>query len=1055
MIKLKSLSAKYLFISAVLLLFFGVFTYFSFVITSSMTGDARKINIAGRERMLTYLIASRLHFITQSPTAADRKRHSHSAELAMEEYEEALLGLKSGSVKLELEPVHEHDLVSKVRLNELIDLWQNVQRPLLRDIMQSGSPGKAEYCNDCHAAVRENIIKIEAIAKSIETHHERELVVFNRFRIGAIGVLVMITALLFLYTRRSLIQPAMQLKKAAEEIEKGNFDISVEVRTRDEIGGLSASFNSMARRLKDLFTEKAEHLHELNMLNEIALAASQTLELEAMFDKVMDALLSLAPLTLLHKGAIFLYNTDNKVLKMVRSHNLNEEQVRRCASVSYGECLCGLCAKQEELVLSESSDYDRWHEITYAEMKAHGHVVLPLKARNKLLGVLCLYLPDGKKLSDREVKLYRSIADILAVSIQNALNHKQVAMLAQSLDSSRDLIVITDVEGMVLHVNPRVDAYLGYTLEELTGRHISLMRSPKVAVLWEEIQRATLNDGGWSGESINIRKDGGEYPVFLSLSPVKYEHNDVIAMIGIIRDISDQKRAEDVLRQSEQRYRLLFDLLPYGGEVLDKEGHIIDCSLSNLRLLGYERDELIGKNIAELLTPQSVTVLREKFPQLMQGTTVQAEVRMVRKDGRVIDVARAAQPIFSADGNIIGALALSVDITDKKAAEEENRRLQAQFLQSQKMETVGRLAGGVAHDFNNLLTVIIGYSDIMMRTLPIESPLRERLVVICDAGQKAAALTRQLLAFSRKQTLELKVVSLNDIIENTVKMLARMIGEDFSLEPTLKATWFILADSGQIEQILMNLAVNARDAMPCGGMLTLGTEDIHISEEYARGYADMKPGDYVILSVTDTGTGMSKEVQARIFEPFFTTKELGKGTGLGLATVFGIVKQHGGHILVDSELDRGTTFKIYLPAVSSGIPKTLEREDVAPTRGNETIMVVDDEQSVRTFIKDALLQLGYRVIASSCGEEALQSLAAEEKKPELLLTDAIMPNMNGKDLADAARKMLPSIKVIFMSGYPDESIAHHGILIPGVVFIQKPLMLSSLARMVREVLDGK
>lgn len=1054
MIKLRSLTAKYLLVSAIVLLFFSLYMIFSYQVTNHMEGDAKKINMAGRERMLTYRIASSLHFIMNSMPSSERELQTQRTKQSMDEYEEVLFGLKNGSEKLRLEPVHESDLPSQERLNELILLWKNEQRPLLRDILHSPDAQIKKNCTACHAVLREKIGKIEALVKNIEEDHDRELSDFNWYRIYWLIALIIMAGTLFVYGRQSLIRPAKQLKAAVREIEKGNFDVDVSVLSHDEIGSLARSFNSMAQRLKTLFSEQEEHLHELNMLNEIARVASQSLDLQIMLGLVMDAILQLPAFARVGKGAVFLADPDNGVLRLAVARNYSDSQREMCGVLRPGECLCGLCFKEGEVILTKQSVGDERHSKVDPGMPNHGHAVLPLKARGKMLGVLSFYLPAGVEMLTHELELYRSIADIVAVSVQNAVNHRQVAMLAQSLDSSMDLIIIADQEGIVLHVNPQAEKYLGYTRDELRGKPVSLMQIKRDSpAQWKYIISRTLDKGNWQGEVITVRKDGYEYPVLLSTSLVKYETNAIIALIGIVRDITEQKRGEEALRQSEERYRMLFDLLPYGGEVLDVEGRIVDCSISNARLLGYGRDELIGRHISELFASDSKKIFMDKFAQVKQGLPVQAEVRMVRKDGTIIDVVRAGQPIRDAEGKVTGALALSVDITDRKRAEEESRELQSQFLQSQKMESIGRLAGGIAHDFNNLLTVIIGYSDITVRGLPADSPLRDRLVVISDAGMKAAALTRQLLAFSRKQMLELKVVNLNDIIESTAKMLARMIGEDIALELQMKATGFILADSGQIEQILMNLAVNARDAMPCGGRLTLSTEEIRLDEAYAREHEGVKPGDYVLLSVTDTGTGMSKEVQERIFEPFFTTKEQGRGTGLGLATVYGIVKQHNGNIWVYSEVDQGTTFKVFLPAAAGSSLSVRARGEAPPARGSETIMVVDDEPAVRTLIKDTLLQLGYRVIALSCGAEALQSLATEEQKPVLLLTDVIMPRMNGKELANAAQKMLPGIKVIFMSGYPDESISDHGILIPGVVLIQKPLMIDALARKVREVLD--
>ncbi len=1051
----RSLTAKYIFISSVTLIFFISYSVAGFVFTHFLEGDAKKINLAGRERMLTLDFTSHLHFITNSLPSSERETHAKGAEKAMDEYEEVLYALKDGSERLGLEPVHSHDHATIAQLKELIDLWQTTQRPLLRSILRNPAPGGKETCNACHSAIRDNIGKIEIFVKHIEKHHDREIGYFNIAVLSASGLFLVITIFLFAFVRKSLIMPVKNLKYAALEVEKGNFDISVDVTSMDEIGDLSNTFNSMAQRLKTLFSEQKGHFHDMNMLNEISRVASQSLDLNIMLGQVMDAIMQQPAFARVGKGAVFLADPDNGVLRIAVSRNFSEAQQAMCSVLKPGECLCGLCLREGEVILTQRSVGDERHSMTYAGMQEHGHAILPLKSRGKILGVLSFYLPEGSTLQPEEQKLYRSVADIVAVSVQNALNHRQVAMLAQALESSMDLIIIIDAEGYVLHVNPQAEIYLGYTRDQLKGQHVSFMQIRQGShAMWEDIIAQTKTRGKWLGEVITVRKDGSEYPVLLSTSLVKYETNAVIALIGIARDITEQKSSEEALRESEARYHLLFDLLPYGGEVLDLEGRIVDCSISDARLLGYDEDELIGKHILELLHSDSAAEYRLKFPKLLKGANVEVQVKMIRKDGVIIDVLRAARPIRNSEGTVTGVLALSVDITDKIRTEEENRRLQSQFLQSQKLESIGRLASGIAHDFNNILSVIIGYSDLSLRSLPPNSPLRAPFDIISDAGMKAAALTRQLLAFSRKQTLELKVLSPKEIIENMVKMLERMTGEDIEMELSLHSTSFILADPGQIEQILMNLVVNARDAMPCGGRIILSTEDVRIDEAYARGHEDVNPGDYVLLSMTDTGTGMSKEVQEHIFEPFYTTKEQGKGTGLGLATVYGIVKQHNGHVWVYSEPGKGTTFKVFLPMVAGMRSSTLAPVDRPLEGGNETIIVVDDDPAVRTMIKNALLQLGYHIITASCGEEALQILATEEKKPELLLTDAIMPRMSGKELADTALKILPSLKIVFMSGYPDESIAHHGILIPGVVFIQKPLMLDALALKLRLVLDG-
>lgn len=403
-------------------------------------------------------------------------------------------------------------------------------------------------------------------------------------------------------------------------------------------------------------------------------------------------------------------------------------------------------------------------------------------------------------------------------------------------------------------------------------------------------------------------------------------------------------------------------------------------------------------------------------------------------------------PIRNKDGDVVQIIEYALDITDK-------RLLETQLLQSQKMESVGRLAGGIAHDFNNLLSAILGYSELALADLPEDHPVRREVSIIAEAGERAATLVRQLLAFSRKQVLEMKTLSVNEIVENIAKILRVVIGEDIVLSIKLSpAVRNVKADAGQLEQVLMNLAVNARDAMPCGGRLALETDDVVLEEEYTRNFEGLLPGPYVMLAVSDTGVGMSREVQEKIFEPFFSTKG-SKGTGLGLSTVYGIVKQHKGNINVYSEKGRGTTFKVYLPVTGEADKAYVETGNIIQDlKGTETILVADDEPSIRRLIQDTLGPLGYRVVVASCGEEALQRIIMLDNNIDLLLTDIIMPDMNGIELADRVKEQMPSVKMLFMSGYTDDTIAQYGIT-NKARFLQKPLTPRKLAVSVREVLD--
>ncbi|UCH81338.1 MAG: response regulator [Nitrospiraceae bacterium] len=413
-------------------------------------------------------------------------------------------------------------------------------------------------------------------------------------------------------------------------------------------------------------------------------------------------------------------------------------------------------------------------------------------------------------------------------------------------------------------------------------------------------------------------------------------------------------------------------------------------------------------------------------------------------------------PRFDNNDNMIGFIHDVRDITNIKKAEEEKAKLHDQFLQVQKMDSIGRLAGGIAHDFNNILSVIIGFSEIALNELSGNDGVRDHIKTIHGAGEKAAILTKQLLAFSRKQVLEMKAVSINDTIENMTKMLGRLIPANitFSFNPHIEEQK-ILADPVQLEQILLNLVVNARDAMPDGGKLSIKTAEVEFKEEDLLGNEKVKPGSYVMLSVTDTGTGMSQAVIEKIFEPFFSTKGVGKGTGMGLSTVYGIVKQHEAYIDVNSEPGRGTSFEVYFPVTEGDISETCDETLNRNVTGNETVLVVDDEPLILKVIANLLNPLGYNVLEASNGEDALQISDTYKEKIDLLLTDVVMPGMNGNELAERLSKKWPETGVIFMSGYTDDAIAHHGVLNEGVVLVNKPIKGDVLSKMIRQVLDDR
>ena len=508
------------------------------------------------------------------------------------------------------------------------------------------------------------------------------------------------------------------------------------------------------------------------------------------------------------------------------------------------------------------------------------------------------------------------------------------------------------------------------------------------------------------------------------------------------------RRAEEALRQMNfavEHSPVVLFRAQADGEVT------LDFISANVRQFGYTVQEILANkfSVFSLLHPDDrARALREWQARVARGEeSFRLEFRFLTKDGQTRWMNANIMVMRKPDGSVDHYWGVLTDIT-------EHRRLEEQFLQAQKMEAVGRLAGGVAHDFNNLLTVIGLHSQWALRDLKPDDPLRESLEQIRKAGERAAALTRQLLVFSRRQVLEMRVLDLNEVLMGLSKMLPRLIGEDIAVKMSLApGLWRVKADSGQIEQVVVNLAVNARDAMPTGGTLIIETSNVALDETYAREHAGVAVGDYVLLSVSDTGTGMSEEVKAHLFEPFFTTKEPGKGTGLGLATVYSIVKQHQGHIWVYSELGQGTTFRIYLPRAKEEVEIREAVSEVTPTpRGGETVLVVEDNLAVREIAARVLRELGYTVLEAASGAEALQ-VARAQGKLDLLLTDVIMPGISGSALAKQLVALWPGLKVLFISGYTDDLIASQGILEEGMALLQKPFSPEALARKVREVLD--
>jgi PAS domain S-box-containing protein len=531
---------------------------------------------------------------------------------------------------------------------------------------------------------------------------------------------------------------------------------------------------------------------------------------------------------------------------------------------------------------------------------------------------------------------------------------------------------------------------------------------------------------------------------------------NVSKMLGTVRDITQGKQAEQELRESEERYRNLIMHSP-DAIFVNYQDRVILVNNACQRLFGARSaQELIGKSPYELFHQAFHRQLRERIHCLrnLSEPVSLVEEQIVRLDGEIVDVEVLTAPFPLYDTNAIHVILR--DITERKRTEDEQEKLQAQLNQAQKMESVGRLAGGVAHDFNNMLGVILGHSEMAMNEVDSSQPLYADLQEIQKAANRSADLTRQLLAFARKQTASPKVLNLNETVESMLKMLKRLIGENIELAwlPD-ENLWPVKIDPSQIDQILANLSVNACDAIDGVGKLTIRTENAIFDETCRQTDTWFVPGEYVVLTLSDDGIGMDEETRNRIFEPFFTTKEVGKGTGLGLATVYGIVKQNNGFIGVHSESGQGTTFKIYLPRHAGQTGEELMPNALKiPKGGGETVLLVEDEPTILNMTAKMLQRMGYNVLTASTPGEAMRLAEAHPGEIHLLMTDVVMPEMNGRDLAKNLLSIFSNIKRLFMSGYTADIIAHHGVLDPGVNFIQKPFSMQNLAAKLREALGG-
>lgn len=720
------------------------------------------------------------------------------------------------------------------------------------------------------------------------------------------------------------------------------------------------------------------------------------------------------------------------------------------------EGIASWVARTREPVFLDGEVLDNRFTALWPRPDIKAAISVPMQVANKLIGVI--NLNDTKRhriFSLGQMKALSILASTAAAALETASLYSQVRRAEENyrsiFDNAVEGIFQVSRQGEFLSANPALARTLGY------DSGASLITESSTNPLnwtsrdaWQEFARKLESEGSLLGfEMVCRRRDGQEVILSTSARLVTDELGEILYFEGFAEDVTESRHAQAALRQSEAELRALFEAMTDLIVVFDHEGRYRKIAPTKGALTYWKPEDLIGKTVVDIFPPSDAQFFLSYIRQAL------AESRTLRTEYKLETSWKNAWYEFSVSPmDEASVVCVARDVTERKRVEGALAASEERLRQSQKLEAIGRLAGGVAHDFNNILTVIGGYSSLLLDKLPVTSPYRSSVEEIKRAGDRAGGLTRQLLAFSRKQILQPKVLDLNQVVSEMERLVRRLIGEDVELTAVLEADLgLVKADPSQVEQVLLNLLVNARDAMPDGGKLTIETKNVELASGYAQRFG-IAPGSYVMLAVSDNGFGMDAETQGRIFEPFFTTKNASKGTGLGLSTVYGIVKQSGGHIWVYSEERKGTTFKIYLPRVQEHAEaETTEAPEAVPA-GTETLLVVEDEDQVRAILEQMLKELGYKVIAAASGPEALDLARKQAGLIDLMITDLVMPQMSGRELVDRMRQQEPNIKVLFMSGYTDDAIVRHGLLDASLEFLQKPFDAAGVASKVRQVLDG-
>ncbi len=814
--------------------------------------------------------------------------------------------------------------------------------------------------------------------------------------------------------------------------------------------------NVTERKRADEVNAERARLAELSSAIGVALASAPSLR---------DALQRCTEAIVEHLDAAFAriwtLDSEQSVLQLQASAGMYTRIDGTHARVRVGDKKIGSIAAERKPHFTNSVVGDpRFSEQEWA--RREGMVAFagfPLLVGSDLVGVVAVFARHP--LDERILQVLRSIADVVAVGIRRGQAELDLRVSAAHLSSIystvADVIFELAVEGgstyRFVSVNPAFVRATGIGQEQVVGKTVQeVIPEPSLSLALSKYEEAIRLRTTVQWEETS-QYPSGQRVGEVSVAPVFDDRGECTHLIGSVHDLTGRKGAEDALRESAIRFRQLAENIKEVFFVMDVQyRETLYISPAYEDVWGVSCQSLYDRpsSFLDPLPEEDRTRLAEYISRIQQGESPgPIEFRIIHSDGQVRWVRADAVAVRDSRGEVYRIAGTALDIT-------ESHKLEEQFRQAQKMEAVGRLAGGVAHDFNNVLTVISGYADMAGESLKPDDPLRQDIDEIREAAGRAAALTRQLLAFSRQQVLNPRVLDPNDLVAGIEKMLRRLVGEDVDVVASLTAgIGRIRADAGQIEQVLVNLAVNARDAMPDGGKLTIESSAVTISDDQTREGGTVPAGEYVLIAVTDNGTGMDAATKARIFEPFFTTKSVGKGTGLGLSTVFGVVRQSDGFIWVYSEPGHGTTFKIYLPRIESPV----EAAQPAPRYGaqldgTETVLVVEDEDAVRSLARATLTRRGYRVVTAANGGEALLVCEQHKDRIDLMVTDVIMPGLNGRDLARRLAPLRPDMRVLFVSGYADQAVVRHGELEPGIAYLEKPFAPLALAQKVRDVLDA-